>query len=397
MTAQLASNPVRELASAAGPRKLKVCLASTAPFVGGAEVAAERLALGLRDAGHDVLLLLGQTGAVQERIEKAGLRYVCSPMHMTDKWHLLRYWLARRRLRQILKREQPDVLHNNDLPTHQIMSDAARGLGFPRLCHHRFPFPGSAIDWMCKFGGERHLFVSKALMDEMCGNSAALNANRERLVVYDGLPLPPVPAVEDRLEMRRRLGLPVDKVIVNFAGQIIERKGVADLVQAWAKLDATTRGKAELVIVGDDLAGLGAYRTEMEKLASECGVVARWVGFQKNVGDWLLASDVATVPSHVEPLGNATLEAMSYGLPVIGGDVGGIPEMIVGGETGLLVPPRSPDRLAGALSLLINDEAERLRQGAAGRLRCEEKFSLTAHTNAVCREYEYALARSARS
>ena len=317
-------------------------------------------------------------------------------MYLTDKWHPLRYWLARRKLRAILERERPDVLHNNDLPTHQILSDAAAPLGLPRVCHHRFPFPGSAIDWMCKFGAERHVFVSKALMDEMCANSAKLNANPDRVVVHDGLPLPPVPTNEAKQEMRKRLELPRDRVIVNFAGQIIERKGVADLILAWAKLDDGTKAKAELVVVGDDLAGQGAYRREMEKLARDRGVVARWVGFQKNVGDWLLASDVATVPSHVEPLGNATLEAMSYGLPVIGGDVGGIPEMIVAGETGLLVPPRSPEKLSAALSRLVNDSMERERQGAAGRRRCEEKFSLSAHTHAACREYEQVLTRSAR-
>lgn len=395
MTVQVEDNPASQAPARPG-RRWKVCLASMAPFVGGAEVAAERLALGLLEAGHDVFLLLGQEGAVQERLERAGLRCVCSPMYLTDKWHPLRYWRARRKLRQVLRRERPDILHNNDLPTHQIMSDAARGLALPRVCHHRFPFPGPAIDWMCKFGAERHLFVSKALMDEMCGNSARLKANTERVVVHDGLPLPPEPTDEAKREMRRRLGLPQDRVIVNFAGQIIERKGVADLVRAWAMLDEPTRAKAELVVVGDDLAGEGAYRREMERLAGDCGVPARWVGFQKSVGDWLLASDVATVPSHVEPLGNATLEAMSYGLPVIGGDVGGIPEMIVAGQTGLLVPPRAPDKLAAALALLINDPAERERQGAAGRRRCEECFSLQAHTRAACREYEHALTRSPR-
>ena len=55
-------------------RRLKICLASWAPFVGGAEVAAERLAVGLRDAGHDVFVLLGQPGEVLDRMQRAGVR-----------------------------------------------------------------------------------------------------------------------------------------------------------------------------------------------------------------------------------------------------------------------------------------------------------------------------------
>jgi glycosyltransferase involved in cell wall biosynthesis len=319
-------------------------------------------------------------------MERAGLRCLVSPMYHTDKWHWPRYRMARGALTRLLRRERPDVLHSNDLPTHQIMSDAARGLGIPRVCHHRFPFPGAAIDWLNKFGAERHLFVSRALMGEMCAESPRLNAS-PRAVAYDGLPLPPEPTPESRLGARRRVGLPAGAVVVTFAGQIIERKGVADLIRAWSLLGEGARRGAELVVVGDDLAGQGAYRDAMELLAREVGCPAQFVGFQKDVGDWLLASDVAVVPSHVEPLGNATLEAMAQALPVIGSDVGGIPEMVADERTGLLVPPHSPDRLAAALARLIADAPTRRRFGESGRARCGELFSLTAHARAVCQEY----------
>ncbi len=368
---------------------LKVCLTTMAPFVGGAEIAAERLAVGLRDAGHDVLVLLGRSGPVLDRMEAVGLRCAVTPMYYTDKWHMLRYWSARRGLRRLLERERPDVIHNNDLPTHQIVSDAARGLNVPRVCHHRFPFPGTALDWLNKFGAERHLFVSRALMDENCANSAKLRA-APRTVVYDGLPLPPEPTFAAKADARRRLGLPAGQIVVTFAGQIIERKGIADLIRAWALLRPDTRAAAELVIAGDDVGG-GTYRATMERLATELDCPARFVGFQRNIGEWLLASDVVAVPSHVEPLGNSTLEAMAYALPVVGGDAGGIPEMIVHGETGLLVPPKSPEHLASALSRLIADAGERRRFGEAGRRRCEKHFSLAAHTSAVCFEYRRAL------
>jgi glycosyltransferase involved in cell wall biosynthesis len=374
-------------------RPLKVCLASMAPFIGGAEVAAERVAMGLRAAGHDVFVLLGRNGAVQERMEKAGLRCLFSPMCHTDKWHMLRYWRARRALACILRRESPDIVHSNDLPTHQIVSDAARGLGAPRVCHHRFPFPGAAIDWLNKFGSERHLFVSRALMDEIVVRSDRLKA-APRDVVYDGLPLPPDAALSDRRTARRRLGLPADPVLVIFAGQIIERKGTADLIQAWGRLGADVRRSAQLIIVGDDLAGRGAYRAAMERLACETDCPARFVGFQKDVGEWLLASDIAVVPSHVEPLGNAALEAMAYALPIIGSRVGGIPEMVVHGETGLLVPARDPGQLAKALARLISDGGERVRLGGRARQRCADVFSLEAHARGVEEQYRIALGRT---
>ena len=372
-------------------RSLKICLATWAPFVGGAEVAAERLAVGLRDAGHDVFMLLGQRGEVHDRVQKAGVRCVVSRMRFTGKWDFPLYALARRGLARVLRRERPDVVHSNDLPTHAMVADAARRAGVPRVCHHRFPFPGTAIDWMNKFGAERHLFVSRALMGEVCGASPGLSAAPCE-VVYDGLALPAEASPADRPAVRGRLRLPADKVVVLFAGQIIERKGVADLIRAWALLPAAARASAELVIVGDDLAGKGAYRAEMEKLAAETNCPARFVGFRRDVPDWLTAADVAVVPSHVEPLGNATLEAMAAGLPVIGGDVGGIPEMVVHDETGLLVPPKSPDRLAAALARLLDEPDTRARFGRAGRRLCEDMFGLGAHVRGVLAAYETTLA-----
>jgi phosphatidylinositol alpha-1,6-mannosyltransferase len=371
-------------------RRLKVCIASMAPFVGGAEVAAERLGIGLRETGHDVVLLLGRAGVVQERMEKAGLRCVVSPMFLTDKWRPLRYWRARRSLSRILRLERPDVIHSNDLPTNQIVSDASRGLGIPLICHHRFPFPRSAIDWLNKYGADHHLFVSCGLMDEMCAESPRLRM-APRAVVYDGLPLPALPEADRRAQARQALALPSDRALVTIAGQVIERKGVADLIRAFSLLAPPVRAGAELIVVGDDLAGEGAYRRQMEALAVELGVPARFVGFQQNVPEWLTASDIAVVPSHVEPLGNATLEAMSFGLPVIGARVGGIPEMVVHETTGLLVPPRDPAGLAQALTRLLTDEPLRRQLGAAGRARCQDLFSLPAHVRAVLQEYERAL------
>jgi glycosyltransferase involved in cell wall biosynthesis len=270
------------------------------------------------------------------------------------------------------------------------MAGAARGLGIPRVCHHRFPFAKEGIDWFNKFGAERHLFVSRALMEQMCATSARLR-ERPCVVVYDGLELPPRPSSEDRTRARDQLQLPPDRRVVTFAGQIVRRKGVADLLHAWVRLPADVAGTALLLIIGEDLQGQGAYRAEMEQFARDLHCPARFVGFQKNVGTWLLASDVAVVPSHVEPLGNATLEAMSYALPVIGGAVGGIPEMVVHEETGLLVPPRAPDQLAAALTRLLGDDAWRQRLGEQGRLRCERLFALRAHVENVMRQYDQVL------
>jgi glycosyltransferase involved in cell wall biosynthesis len=374
-------------------RRLKVCIGTMAPFLGGAEVAAERLGLGLQQRGHEVLMLIGQQGPVLERMTRAGLHCIHTPLWMTSKRHVLRYFLDRYRLRRLLRSERPDVLHSNDLASHQMLSGAAQGLGIVRVCHHRFPYTGRSTDWYNKYGAEQHVFVSKALMEGMCAGDSATLQRKLVTYIYDGIPLPPKPMPSDRNLARANLDLPQDRVIVLFAGQIIARKGVADLLKAWSGMDDATLAAASLVIVGDDLRGEGSYRREMEQLAQKLRCQARFVGFQTNVGEWLTAADITVVPSLVEPLGNATLEAMAHALPVVAAAVGGIPEMVVHGQTGILVPPQAPEELAVGLRTLIWDAEMRTCFGEAGRKRCEQVFGLDAHVDAIVKEYHNLLSR----
>jgi glycosyltransferase involved in cell wall biosynthesis len=373
-----------------GRRPLKICLASMAPFVGGAEVAAEELGLGLQDAGHEVVMVIGHRNQVLERMRRAGLRCVYCPLELSDKRHPVRTLASRARLWSIVRREKPDLLHANDLPTHQITSDIARFAGVPSICHHRFPFDGRAIDWMNKFGASIHILVSQYLLEEMSRASPRLAASR-RVVVHDGLRLPPRPRADDRVAARRELGLPEGKTLVLFAGQMNPIKGVADLIEAFALLSPETLANSELLLVGDDHQQGGVYRREMELLCRGFGYAARFPGFVSNVSRWMTAADLVVVPSHVEPLGMVTMEAMSLGRAMIGSDAGGIPEMLVDGDTGLLVPPRSPRVLADALETLIRDPALRSRLGENGRRRCEANFSIDAHVRAVLGVYDQVI------
>ena len=138
-------------------------------------------------------------------------------------------------------------------------------------------------------------------------------------------------------------------------------------------------------VLGDDLKGKGALRQEAEKTVASRGLTdrVRFLGFRPNAPRLIPAFDIIAVPSHVEPLGNATLEAMAAGRPVVGSRVGGIPEMVVDGETGLLVESRNATALAAAIESLVRDPDRAHAFGRAGRARAEQVFSVAAHANHV--------------
>jgi glycosyltransferase involved in cell wall biosynthesis len=121
-----------------------------------------------------------------------------------------------------------------------------------------------------------------------------------------------------------------------------------------------------------EIYGAGSLRGELERQAREAGVDAHLHGW---VAEPLAAIDVLAQPSRADNLPLAVLEAMAAGLPVVGTRVGGIPELVVDGETGLLVPPEDPSALAAALDSLARDRSRLAELGRRGRERVEAHFS----------------------
>jgi sugar transferase (PEP-CTERM/EpsH1 system associated) len=143
------------------------------------------------------------------------------------------------------------------------------------------------------------------------------------------------------------------------------------LLTRWPRL----RERARLVLIGD-----GPLYSEAERELELAGVRPLvWLpGARNDVAQLLRGFDMFALPSLAEGISNTILEAMASGLPVVATNVGGNPELVVEGETGLLVPRADPDALAQALRAYIEDPAWAVRHGRAGRSRVEREFSLEA-------------------
>jgi glycosyltransferase involved in cell wall biosynthesis len=159
-------------------------------------------------------------------------------------------------------------------------------------------------------------------------------------------------------------------------GRIIERKGFSVLVQAAERL----RGKARVVIVGG---GEDEKKLAREVEERKVGDVVELAGRLPNaeLGDLYSRCAVFCLPAVVdsrgetEGLGVVLIEAMSHGKPVVASDLGGIPDAVENGKTGVLVPPGDPDVLAASLLRLIEDDALATKLGEAGRERAKRLFS----------------------
>lgn len=157
-------------------------------------------------------------------------------------------------------------------------------------------------------------------------------------------------------------------------GRLAAVKNYSLLLRAVAKLRQKQPG-VELVMVGD-----GPLRAQLERETASLGLqdLVRFTGFCDQVDQLLGQADIFVVSSDYEGISIAMLEAMRAGLPVIATRVGGVPETVVDGETGWLVPPADEAALAGAISTLAADAACRKRMGLAGRDRVRQEFSVDA-------------------
>lgn len=169
----------------------------------------------------------------------------------------------------------------------------------------------------------------------------------------------------------------VSRVVV-AAGRLSPEKGFAVLIDAAASVLAADAG-AGVVIFGE-----GVLRAELEHLVRARGLGDRVVlpGFRDDLDSLLAAADVVTLPSFTEGLPNVALEASAAGVPVVATAVGGTPEVVADGETGFLVAPGRPEKLAARLLQLLRDDGLRTTLGNAGRARMQRLFTFDAQAAA---------------
>jgi len=305
-----------------------------------------------------------------ESLAACGVDYEIQPL----KGHI--DFSLTRRLAERLAALKPDLVH-----THLIHADlyglpAARRAGVTRRVSSRHNDD--------KF---RRLFLMKWLNRRAAANTARIIAISDALARFvinvEGIDASKVVTVRYGLDaagskntpavdLRKEVGLPLDVPVIGFFGRLIEQKGVDVLIHAFKDLH-THHHEAHLLIVGD-----GLLRDELEFLASQLALLDKvhFTGWVENGQRLMPACDIVVVPSRWEGFGLVTLEAMRHARAIVASRVSALPEIVVDGETGRLVPVDDSIALSKALSELLTNPELTEQMGQAGYERLVESFSV---------------------
>lgn len=333
---------------------------------GGLERVVTDLAIEQARRGHRVIVFsITGSGSFAGELEAAGVRVVVGGKRRAFDTGVIRA------LRRAIIDCDTDIVHtHNFVPNYYAVIALAWPCGRRRVlvntCHNMGARLSNArLRWLYRLSLARTTRVAMvgAQVHEHFVDSGLVRADRAE-VLLNGIPTRRFASgPEARLAARVILGLAPDAVLIGSVGRLVALKHHRLLLELMPALAAACP-TVELVLLGD-----GPLRAELEALADSLSIRGRvhFLGARDDVAQLLPALDVFALPSLTEGLSIALLEACATGLAIVATAVGGNPEIVTDGRTGLLVPPDDREAMRNALEALLNDDALRARLGSAAR------------------------------
>lgn len=258
--------------------------------------------------------------------------------------------------------------------------------------HDPFPLKGLK-EWLKKKLMEHVkaiIVCSQAAKNIVCGQDA--NCESKITIVPNGIDIEEFQAPvnpKEKMEIRKMmLGNELNRKIILCAAELHERKGQQYLIEAVKRL-AAKFPDIKLVFAGE-----GGRRKYYEKLARPIGRSAAFLGRRRDIASIMAAADIFVLPSVREAFGLVLLEAASVGLPTIATNVGGIPEIIEHGKTGLLVPAGNPEEIAKAISVYLENPAFAAELAKRAKEKVEKEFHARSMAMRTAEVYDKVLAEN---
>lgn len=362
-----------------------VCQVLHSLCVGGAEILAARLARRLRERFQFVFACLDERGTLGEELQHEGF-----PVHVLGR-RAGRDWRCSYRLARLLRREKVDILHAHQY-TPFFYSLTARllcrrsSIIFTEHGRHHPDYPRRKRMLMNRLllqRRDRVVAVGQAVHQALLDNEG-MRADQVS-VIYNGIDLPPSGRGSlDRDAVRQEMRVGKEDLVILQVARLDYLKDHATAIRTLGHV-IKQRPDARLVLVGE-----GPELPKIQQLVhqSHLDEHVRLLGLRKDVARLLHAADLFLLTSISEGIPLTLIEAMAAGVPVVATRVGGVPEVVEDGGTGLLAPSGDDEKLAQHLVRLAEDRMGRLRMGECARRRARETFAETRMQTSYARLYD---------
>lgn len=377
--------------SATGPRRV-VHINSASGWAGG-EVHVFLLCQQLAARGHEVVLICRPGSAIDAKFRANSLPVYNLPLR--NAADLFSAW----QIAAFCEKRQADILHAHLGRDYWLAALAKLFRTGPRIVFSRHllfaPKGGSIHRWLYA-QADKVIAVSAAVARVLLASGIVV---ADKLVtIYNGINTERFSSTRPGL-VREELHIAPATAIVGMVGHVSPHKGQETFVLAMPAILARHPDTAFLV-VGDDFRE-GEYIRQLKRLAEGLGVGNKvfFLGPREDIPEIMKDLTVFVSASKTESFGLVVAEAMAAGKPVAAAAVGGVKELVVTGETGLLFPPEDHEALAAAVAELLGDRELARRLGASGAVRAKENFSVATMTDKTLDVYsdlERAAGRGAK-
>lgn len=369
-------------------RKINILHLVNGLAIGGAEKKLLDLVRSTDKEKYNVVVCsVGQGGPLQKEFEKLNLKVIVFRKKFAFDFSLI-FKVAR-----LIREEHIDIVQTTLLYADLIGAIAAKIAKVPIVISWETVSHGANDCLRVKL---RHKLGYRFAMKFVKKIVAVSNETRDSIIKSRGIQSDKLLTIHYGVDLRKyngadgatnkkELGISGDAPVIGIVARLEEVKGHKYFVQAIPKL-IEKFPNIKCILIGD-----GSLRKSLETQVEELNLKScfHFLGFRDDVQAWLNAMDIFVLPSISEGLPNVVLEAMACKKPVIATAVGGIPEAVIDGVTGSLIPPRDSDAIAQAISKLLENDKLTEELGSKSRLRVEEEFSLEREVSEFEKLYEF--------
>jgi glycosyltransferase involved in cell wall biosynthesis len=349
-------------------------------IIGGGQISLLQLLKNLDREKFKPLLVCPERGQLSAEAQKYHIQTYFIPLHSLRTFKVPTFFLSIKKLLEIIKEEKVNLVHTN---SSRSMMYAALLRLFHRtkvIWHVRITDKDRIVDRILEWFAKKIITNSNAAAKRF---SWAKNQSKV-VAIYNGLDLKTFDEKKDVAKIKKELTINNEDIVIGTVAKLQPKKGIHILLDAAVPV-LKKFPSTKFLIVGDDADPVGAYLKGLKSLAQQLNITEHIIfsGYRDDIPQIIEVIDIFTFPSFSESFGRSLLEAMAASKPIIASNVGGIPEIVVDGETGLLVPPSNSTELTAAISYLLEDDNLRKKMGRKGRKRVEELFTIEKNVKAI--------------